>query len=79
MAQAYYSWKSYDKAEAQVKEFMQMTTPHQYWLARALIVLSDTYYAKDDKFQARQYVESLKANYKGNESDIQQMIEEDIQ
>lgn len=76
MAQAYYSWKSYDKAEAQVKEFMQMTTPHQYWLARALIILSDTYYAKDDKFQARQYVESLKANYKGNESDIQQMIEE---
>ncbi len=76
MAQAYYSWKSYDKAEAQVKEFMQMTTPHQYWLARALIVLSDTYYAKDDKFQARQYVESLKANYKGNESDIQQMIQE---
>ena len=76
MAEAYYSWKSYDKAEAQVKEFMQKTTPHQYWLARALIVLSDTYYAKGDKFQARQYIESLKANYKGNESDIQQMIEE---
>ncbi len=76
LAQAYYNWKSYDKAEAQVKEFMQKTTPHQYWLARALIVLSDTYYAKDDKFQARQYIESLKANYKGNESDIQQMIEE---
>ena len=76
LAQSYYNWKSYDKAEAQVKEFMQMTTPHQYWLARALIVLSDTYFAKDDKFQARQYVESLKANYKGNESDIQQMIDE---
>ena len=76
MAQSYYNWKSYDKAEAQVKEFMQMTTPHQYWLARALIVLSDTYFAKDDKFQARQYVESLKANYKGNESDIHQMIDE---
>ncbi len=76
MAQAYYSWKSYDKAEAQVKEFMQKTTPHQYWLARALIVLSDTYYAKDDKFQARQYIESLQANYKGGELDIQQMIEE---
>ena len=76
LAQAYYSWESYDKAEAQVKEFMQKTTPHQYWLARALIILSDTYYAKDDKFQARQYIESLQANYKGNESDIQQMIEE---
>ena len=75
MAEAFYNWKSYDKAEAQVKEFMQKTTPHQYWLARALIVLSDTYEAKGDKFQARQYIESLKANYKGNESDIQQMID----
>ena len=78
LAQSYYNWKSYDKAEAQVKEFMQKTTPHQYWLARALIVLSDTYYVKGDKFQARQYIESLKANYKGNESDIQQMIDERI-
>ena len=76
LAQTYYNWKSYDKAEAQVKEFMQKATPHQYWLARALIVLSDTYTAKGDKFQARQYIESLKANYKGNEADIQQMIDE---
>ncbi len=76
LAEAYYNWKSYDKAEAQVKEFMQKTTPHQYWLARALIVLSDTYYVKGDKFQARQYIESLKANYNGNESDIEQMINE---
>ncbi len=76
LAQSYYNWKSYDKAETQVKEFMQKTTPHQYWLARALIVLSDTYFAKGDKFQARQYIESLKANYKGDESDIQQMIKE---
>ena len=76
LAEAYYNWKSYDKAESQVKEFMQKTTPHQYWLARALIVLSDTYKAKGDKFQARQYIESLQANYKGNESDIQQMIQE---
>ena len=76
LAEAYYNWKSYDKAEAQVKEFMQKTTPHQYWLARALIVLSDTYKAKGDNFQARQYIESLQANYKGNEPDIQQMIQE---
>lgn len=76
LAETYYNWKSYDKAETQVKEFMQKTTPHQYWLARALIVLSDTYYAKGDKFQARQYIESLKANYNGRESDIEQMINE---
>lgn len=76
LADAYYRWKSYDKAEAQVKSFMQKGTPHQYWMARALIVLSDTYKAKGDNFQAKQYLESLKNNYKGTEADIQQMINE---
>ncbi|HBK31018.1 MAG TPA: hypothetical protein DEF88_08760, partial [Porphyromonadaceae bacterium] len=71
-----YRWKSYDKAEAQAKDFMQKGTSHQYWMARALIVLSDTYIAKGDTFQARQYLESLQANYKGGEADIQEMIRE---
>ncbi|RNC66929.1 tetratricopeptide repeat protein [Proteiniphilum sp. X52] len=74
LADTYYRWKSYDRAEAQVKEFMRKGTPHQYWMARALIILSDTYLAKGDEFQARQYLESLKSNYKGDEADIQQMI-----
>ena len=76
LADAYYRWKSYDRAESQVKSFMQKGPPHQYWMARALIVLSDTYKAKGDNFQARQYLESLKNNYKGTEADIQQMINE---
>ena len=76
LADTYYRWKSYDRAETQVKEFMQKGTPHQYWMARALIVLSDTYLAKGDEFQAQQYIESLKSNYKGGEADIQQMINE---
>lgn len=76
LAETYYRWKSYDRAESQVKGFMQKGTPHQYWMARALIVLSDTYKAKGDTFQARQYLESLRNNYTGNEADIQQMINE---
>jgi TolA-binding protein len=74
LADIFYRQNSYDKAEAQVKEFMQKGTPHQYWMARALIVLSDTYLAKGDEFQAKQYLESLRNNYKGEEGDIQQMI-----
>ncbi len=55
---------------------MQKGTPHQYWMARALIVLSDTYLAKGDEFQAKQYLESLRNNYQGGEEDIRQMIHE---
>ena len=76
LADTFYRWKSFDRAEAQVKEFMQKGTPHQYWMARAMIVLSDTYKAKGDEFQSNQYLESLKNNYKGGEADIQQMINE---
>lgn len=76
LADTYYKWKSYDKAEAQVNDFMKKGTAHQYWMARAIIVLSDTYVAKGNDFQAKQYLESLKSNYKGTESDIRDMINE---
>ncbi len=76
LAETYFHQSAYDKAEAQVKEFMQKGTPHAYWMARSLIVLSDTYAAKGDTFQARQYLESLQANYKGDNADIRQMIQE---
>ena len=76
LAETYYKWKSYDKAEEQVLEFMKKGTPHQYWMARVVIVLADTYAAKGDKFQAQQYLENLQANYKGSESDISDMITE---
>lgn len=76
LADIYYKWKSYDRTEKQILSFMKQGTPHQYWLARAIIVLSDVYNAKGDYFQARQYLESLKANYTGNEADINQMISE---
>lgn len=74
LAEAYYKAKSYDRAEAQVVSFMKEDTTHEYWMARAVIVLADVYVARGDKFQARQYLESLQANYKGSEQDITDMI-----
>lgn len=76
LANAYLKAKEYDKAESQVMSFMKQGTPHEYWMAKALIVLADTYQAKGDSFQAQQYLESLKANYKGTEADIATALEE---
>lgn len=76
IAEAYYKAKSYDKAEKQVQTFMKEGTPHEYWMARAIIVLADVYAAKGDQFSARQYLESLQANYKGSEADVATMISE---
>lgn len=74
LAEIYLQAQSYDKAESQILSFMKEGTPHQYWMAKAIIALSDVYVAKNDKFQARQYLESLQANYKGSEADIKEMI-----
>lgn len=76
LAQTYFDNKNYEQAENQVQAFAKQGSPHAYWLGRSLIVLSDTYAAKGDKFSAKQYLESLKANYTGSEPDINAMIEE---
>jgi TolA-binding protein len=74
LAQLYYDKKDLTRAEKTLTEFIESGTPHQYWLARGFILISDIYVDKGDKFQARQYLTSLQRNYKGNE-EIDRMIE----
>ena len=76
LAETYYKLESYDNAIKQILDFMKQGTPHGYWMAKSLVVLSDSYAAKGDDFKAKQYIESLKANYKGPEQDIQDAIED---
>lgn len=50
-------------------------SPHRYWLARAFILISDIYSSQGKKFEAREYLEALRDNYPGNETDIFMMID----
>ena len=74
LAQLYYNSKDLVRAEKELLNFIEVSTPHQYWLARGFILLADVYIDKGDEFQARQYLNSLKQNYKGSE-DIDRMVE----
>jgi len=74
LAQLYYNKKDIVRAEKELLNFIENGTPHQYWLARGFILLSDIYIDKGDTFQARQYLTSLKRNYSGSE-DIDRMID----
>ena len=77
LAQYYFDTKQEERAETEINDFIKSGTPHTYWLARSFILLSDIYSGfRDDPFQARQYLESLTHNYKGEGDDIQEMIEE---
>ena len=74
LAQSYYEQNQLDDAEAEVMSFTQMNTQQQYWLARALILLSDINLRRGENFQARQYLLALQQNYVLRGDDIQQIV-----
>lgn len=63
------------KARKTADTFIDANPPHQYWLARGFIVLSDALRAQGETFEADVYLKSLKENYPGNEAEIFEMIE----
>lgn len=74
VAQLYFNAGETAKAEKEVLEYIEVSTPHTYWLARGFILLSDVYVRLDRKLEAKQYLLSLQQNYQA-EDDIAQMIE----
>lgn len=74
LAQCYYEQNLLDDAEAEVMSFTQMNTQQQYWLARALILLSDINLRRGENFQARQYLLALQQNYVLPGDDIPEIV-----
>ena len=75
LAQYAYDTNQYQASEQILQEFIGSGTTHQYWLARAFILLSDVYMKTDRQVEAREYLLSLKSNYSENE-EINRMIQE---
>lgn len=78
LAQSYYELQLLNEAEDEVMEFTQMNTQQQYWLAKALILLSDINRERGELFQARQYLLVLQQNYVTKGDDIPAIIKERI-
>ncbi|MFA9372447.1 MAG: tetratricopeptide repeat protein [Labilibaculum antarcticum] len=53
----------YDLAEKEINSFIEMNSPHHYWLAESFLLLSDVFLKKDDAFQARYTLQSIVDNY----------------
>ena len=75
LAQIYYNIKQYDNAEKEVLDYINVSTPHSYWLARSFVLLADVYMKNEKYIEAKQYLISLKQSYQAND-DIATMIEE---
>ena len=74
VAQTYFDEGETAKAEKEVLEYIEVSTPHAYWLARSFVLLSDVYEKLDRKMEAKQYLLSLQQNYQADD-DIAGMIE----
>jgi len=57
--QSVYDASEYKAVEEEVYEFIEMNTPHQYWMGKAFLLLSDVYLALNDEFQAIHTLKSI--------------------
>lgn len=76
IAQTYSETGDDAKATEAVNHLIDANPPHDYWLARGFILLSDLLRKKGDTFEADEYLRSLRENYPGNEADIFRMVDE---
>ena len=79
LALCYYNLGALDSSESEIMTFASQRTQHQYWLAKALILLADINIQRGDMFQAKQYLLSLQENYKDTNDDIQSIIKEKLE
>ena len=75
LAQIYYNIKQYDNAEKEVLDYINISTPHSYWLARSFVLLADVYMKNEKYIEAKQYLISLRQSYQAKD-DIASMIEQ---
>ena len=74
VANYYFSKNDLEKSEAEVFSYIEKGTPHQHYLAKSFILLADIYIAKENYFEAKQYLLSLKDNYVAEDKEISDAI-----
>jgi len=70
VAEIHYIRKEYELAEDEVFDFADKNSPHQYWMAKAFILLADVYLALEDDFQASATLESIIDYYEKTDDGI---------
>lgn len=58
------------EAENEIMDFIDKNSPHQFWLAKSFILLSDIYLKNGDEFQAKHTLKSIEENYPEKEDGI---------
>lgn len=75
LAQVAFDSNDMEEAIKLDNDLIQSGTPHQYWLARGIILMSDIQRRQGETFTADEYLKSLQQNYT-TQDDIQMLINE---
>jgi len=67
------------EAEAEIMDFIDKNSPHQYWLAKSFLLLSDIYMKKGDEFQAKHTLMSIQENYPEPNDGILEVTKQKLQ
>jgi TolA-binding protein len=63
VADILYGKQKLKEAENEIMDFIDKNSPHQFWLAKSFILLSDIYLKNGDEFQAKHTLKSIIENY----------------
>ncbi|MBQ0024622.1 MAG: tetratricopeptide repeat protein [Bacteroidales bacterium] len=76
LIRAAYDRGDFASVENLVYDFASSGTPHQYWVAKSVIVLGDSYLDRDDALQARSIFETLRDGYEpsGDGDDVLEQL-----
>lgn len=75
LAELMFNDGQHQECEEEITDYINIGTPHSYWLARSFVLLSDVYMLQGRNMEAKQYLISLQSNY-DEDDDIAGMIEE---
>ncbi|HEX7585525.1 MAG TPA: tetratricopeptide repeat protein, partial [Prolixibacteraceae bacterium] len=67
------------EAESEIMDFIDKNSPHQYWLAKSFILLSDIYLKNGDEFQAKHTLTSIVDNYPEPNDGIMEITRQKLQ
>jgi tetratricopeptide (TPR) repeat protein len=79
VAQILFDQQKVKESEKEIMDFISKNSPHQYWLAKSFILLSDIYLKNGDEFQAKHTLKSIQDNYANPTDGIQEAARQKLQ
>lgn len=65
-----FNQQKYDEAEKEIIDFLEKSSPHQYWLGKSYILWANIFIKRNELFQARYTLQNVMQHYKNQEDGI---------